>query len=152
MPPPPPFNEKVHDVNIWKFASIVYEYFSFLSTELLVDSAAIIMSDFASDTYKHKVYNHKFIGMLLDVINDIWMHCDEQELDTISEFKQDLKDTNSIYSFCKLQTDEFEKRFRRDKFEIGNLVPLKKGGNNGLNGVVETTYYKGYNGVFQCNY
>ena len=85
-----------YDKDIWSLAVIIHEYFSCLSTEQLVNDAIIILTELS--TYNYDLYSNTtdisctssstITKMLTRVLNDLTIYCDEQELNTISRFKQ----------------------------------------------------------------
>lgn len=79
------------DKDMWTLAAIIYEYFSCLSTEVLVNDATNVLSELSTGGYLRESFSSpKFTKMLIRVLNDLAMHCNEQELDTIDRFKQGL--------------------------------------------------------------
>jgi hypothetical protein len=81
------------DKDTLTLAAIIYEYFSCLSTEVLVNDAANVLSELSTRGYlRESCYSPKIAKMLMRVLNDLAMHCNEQELETIDRFKSGLNE------------------------------------------------------------
>jgi hypothetical protein len=75
------------DEDTWTIATIVYEYFSCLSTEELVNDANMALSDLSVGGYVRGTCGPITTKMLLRVLDDLVMYCNEHELYTVSRFR-----------------------------------------------------------------
>lgn len=84
---PAPYNSSF-DKDMWTLSVIIYEYFSYLSTEELVSDAAYILAEFSNSDYSRELCkNSASAQMFLRVLSDLELHCNVEELETIDQFK-----------------------------------------------------------------
>ena len=88
---PTDFNSSF-DKDTWTLATIVYEYFSCLSTEELVNDASMVLSDLSVRGYVGETCGPITAKMILRVLDDLVMYCNEQELNTLSRFRLGLNE------------------------------------------------------------
>jgi hypothetical protein len=80
------------DKDTWTLAIIIYEYFSCLSTEELVNDANTVLSDLSAGRYVRETCGPITTKMLLRVLDDLVMYSNEQELNTVSRFRLGLNE------------------------------------------------------------
>lgn len=81
------------DKDIWTLAAIVHAYFSCLSSVELVNDAVMLLTDLSRGGYTRESCSSPVIAkVLLRVLDDLVMCCNELELATVSRFKLGLDD------------------------------------------------------------
>ena len=89
---PTDFNSSF-DKDTWTLATIVYEYFSCLSTEELVNDANMVLSNLSDGSYVRETCGPITTKILLRVLDDLVMYCNEQELNTVNRFRLGLNES-----------------------------------------------------------
>lgn len=80
-----------YDKDEWDFAVIVHEYFSFLTTEELVDDAARVLCVMSNANYSRGSCTDFDSGRsLMRLYDELWVHCNEQELILLQKLKRSL--------------------------------------------------------------
>lgn len=87
-PRPTAYNDSF-DKDTWTLATIIYAYFSCLSSEELVNDAENVLSELSTVGYIRESFRSpKITEMLTRVLNDLAIHCNEQELNIICRLKR----------------------------------------------------------------
>jgi len=83
---PTDYNDS-YDKDAWTLASIIHMYFSCLSSEELVNDAVKLLTDLSAGGYSREFCNNPIIAkVLLRVLDDLFMCCNELELATVNRF------------------------------------------------------------------
>jgi len=92
---PTDYND-LYDKDTWTLAAIIHAYFSCLSSEELVNDAIMLLTDLSTGGYSRESCSSPIIAkLLLRVLDDLVMCCNELELGTVSRFKLRLKNEAS---------------------------------------------------------
>eukprot|EP01033_Poteriospumella_lacustris_P016632 gene16632-11898_t len=91
----PPSFQSSFDRDTWTLASIVYDYFSCLSTKALVHDANVVLSDLSVGGYVRETCGPITTTLLRRVLDDLLMCCDEQELEVVCKFRRGVNDALS---------------------------------------------------------
>jgi len=92
---PTDYNDS-YDKDTWTLAAIIHAYFSCLSSEELVNDAIMLLTDLSTGGYSRESCSSPIIAkLLLRVLDDLVMCCNELELGTVSRFKLRLKNEAS---------------------------------------------------------
>jgi hypothetical protein len=87
---PTDYNDS-YDKDTWSLAAIIHAYFSCLSSEELVNDAIMLLADLSTGGYSRESCSSPIIAkVLLRVLDDLLMCCNELELAIVSRFKLGL--------------------------------------------------------------
>lgn len=89
---PAKYND-LFDKDTWILAAIIHSYFCCLSSEELVNDAVMLLTDMSTGGYSRESCSSPIIAkVLLPVLDDLIMCCNELELATVSKFKLGLNE------------------------------------------------------------
>eukprot|EP01039_Chlorochromonas_danica_P001767 gene1767-1929_t len=93
---PTDYNDSYHK-DTWTLAAIIHAYFSCLSSEELVNDAAMLLTDLSIGGYSRESCSSPIIAkVLLRVLDDLVMCCNELELAAVSRFKLGLNEAEFL--------------------------------------------------------